>query len=84
MIVENKSTPIFGNVQEVQTFGVKSNNKAYQILSDSLYTYKIRAFIRELSCNAVDGHKELFRQTGSAPKYFDVEPPTILSMQWRI
>lgn len=37
-------------------FKVKLSPKAFHILSTQLYKHKIRAIIRELSCNAVDAH----------------------------
>jgi hypothetical protein len=41
---------------EQQSFTIKATAKSFQILSDSLYTNKIAAIVRELSCNAVDSH----------------------------
>lgn len=41
---------------ESKTFGIKSTNKAFEILSSKLYKDKIRAIIREVSCNAYDSH----------------------------
>ncbi len=41
---------------ESKTFGIKSTNKAFDILSSKLYKDKIRAIIREVSCNAYDSH----------------------------
>lgn len=38
------------------TFQIKATGKAFRILSDGLYSDKIRAVIRELSCNAYDAH----------------------------
>ncbi|CAM6053337.1 unnamed protein product [Sphagnum tenellum] len=37
-------------------FAIKASGKAFAILSGSLYRDKIRAIIRELSCNAYDAH----------------------------
>lgn len=50
---------------------LRANKKAYKILSSTVYKYKIRAIIRELSCNAIDGHKEAGNQNP-----FDVQLPT--------
>jgi hypothetical protein len=55
---------INGNNAEIQrndllkenAFKIKATGKAFQILSDGLYADKIRAVIRELSCNAFDAH----------------------------
>ena len=58
MIIEKDS-------QKVQTIGLNSTSgfkinataKAFAILSSGLYANKIRAIVRELSCNAYDSHK---------------------------
>lgn len=44
-----------GNVGE-QLFTIKATGKAFDILSSGLYSDKILAIIRELSCNAYDAH----------------------------
>jgi hypothetical protein len=38
------------------TFSITATGKAFRILSDGLYSDKITAVIRELSCNAYDSH----------------------------
>jgi len=40
------------------TFRIKTNAKAFQILSSGLYSDKIKAILRELSANAYDSHVE--------------------------
>ena len=55
---------ILDNVVEIESslqnpskqFTIKSSAKAFKILSDNLYSNKIKAIIRELSCNAYDAH----------------------------
>lgn len=47
---------VLGNVSEVGEFRIKNSAKAFAILSSGLYANKIRAIIRELSCNALDSH----------------------------
>ena len=39
-------------------FGIIFNAKMAKILSDGLYSDKIKSIIRELSCNAIDSHTE--------------------------
>jgi hypothetical protein len=51
-------------------FDISFNAKMAGILSDGLYSYKIRAIIRELSTNAVDSHKAAGHQ-----KPFDIHLP---------
>lgn len=41
---------------ETRAFNIKAGASAFKILSDSLYSDKITAIIRELSCNAIDSH----------------------------
>jgi hypothetical protein len=44
------------NVGEQKAFNIKSTAKAFKILSSNLYTDKVKAIVRELSCNAYDSH----------------------------
>lgn len=39
-----------------EKFKIAANAKTFKILSDSIYSNKIQAIIRELSCNAYDAH----------------------------
>lgn len=63
----------------VETFGVSAQNsfsinasaQAFSILSDGLYSDKIHAIIRELSCNAYDAHVA----AGHPEKPFNVQFP---------
>lgn len=47
---------ILSNVGEIGEFRIRNSAKAFSILSSGLYANKVRAIIRELSCNAVDSH----------------------------
>lgn len=47
---------ILSNVGSVNSFTIKATAKSFRILSDGLYANKIKAIIRELSCNALDSH----------------------------
>jgi hypothetical protein len=65
---------IVSNVGEIGEFRIRNSAKAFSILSSGLYANKVRAIIRELSCNAVDSHV-------AAGKYdlpFDVHLPNQL------
>lgn len=57
MILHNDNDVMLGSGFKSSKFRIKASAKAFQILSDKLYKYKIRAVIRELSCNAVDAHR---------------------------
>lgn len=54
------STPqneaVLSNVGEIGEFRIRNSAKAFNILSSGLYSNKIKAVIRELSCNALDAH----------------------------
>jgi hypothetical protein len=65
---------ILSNVGEIGDFKIKASAKAFNILSSGLYANKIRAIIRELSCNAVDSHVA----AGKQETPFDVHLPNQL------
>jgi hypothetical protein len=65
---------ILSNVGEIGEFRIRNSAKAFNILSSGLYANKIRAIIRELSCNAVDSHTA----AGNAGTPFDVHLPSTL------
>jgi hypothetical protein len=66
--------PILSNVGQVGEFRIRNSAKAFSILSSGLYANKIRAIIREYSCNAVDSHVE----AGRTETPFDVHLPNAL------
>ena len=65
---------ILSNVGEIGEFRIRNSAKAFNILSSGLYANKIRAIIRELSCNAVDSHTA----AGKQETPFDVHLPNQL------
>lgn len=65
---------ILSNVGEIGEFRIRNSAKAFNILSSGLYANKIRAVIRELSCNAVDSHVAAGRSTTP----FDVHLPNAM------
>ena len=65
---------ILSNVGEIGEFRIRNSAKAFNILSSGLYANKIRAVIRELSCNAVDSHTA----AGKQDTPFDVHLPNTL------
>jgi hypothetical protein len=72
-MVLNSSSETDGNFtnEESTGFSIKASAKAFKILSDSLYTNKILAVVRELSCNAYDAHVAV----GTPEKSFTVHLP---------
>lgn len=65
---------IMSNVGEIGEFRIRNSAKAFNILSSGLYANKIRAIVRELSCNAVDSHIA----AGKTDTPFDVHLPNQL------
>jgi hypothetical protein len=65
---------IMSNVGQIGEFRIRNSAKAFNILSSGLYANKIRAIVRELSCNAVDSHTAAGKQ--NTP--FDVHLPNSL------
>lgn len=62
-----------------QKFSMRMNSKAIKIMSSTIYKYKIRAIIRELSCNAIDGH-----MVAGNMGCFDVQLPTVIDPRFVI
>lgn len=54
-------------------FKMATSAKTYKIMSSTIYKYKIRAIIREISSNAIDGH-----MVAGNMNPFDVQLPTVL------
>lgn len=65
---------VLSNVGTTGEFKIRNSAKAFKILSDGLYSNKIRAIVRELSCNALDSHVG----AGKADVPFEVHLPTVL------
>jgi hypothetical protein len=76
MILNNtpQNEAILSNVGQVGEFRIRNSAKAFSILSSGLYANKIRAIIRELSCNAVDSHVA----AGKTSVPFDIHLPNLL------
>lgn len=75
MITRENISPVerSGIVGE-STFHIKANAKAFDILSSGLYSDKIKAVVRELSCNAYDAHVV----AGNADQPIEIHLPTQL------
>lgn len=76
MILNNapQNEAILSNVGQVGEFRIRNSSKAFSILSSGLYANKIRAIIRELSCNAIDSHTA----AGKLQTPFDIHLPNTL------
>lgn len=82
MIISNAPAheAVLSNVGEIGEFRIRNSAKAFNILSSGLYANKIRAIVRELSCNAVDSHTAADKQ--ATP--FDVHLPNQLDPTFSI
>lgn len=61
------------NVASESAFRIKTTAKAFDILSSGLYTDRILAVVRELSCNAYDAHV-----AANNPNPFEIHVPNSL------
>ena len=52
---EKKNTAVGGEFK-TSGFRIEASSKAFQLLSSNIYKYKVRAVIRELTCNALDAN----------------------------
>lgn len=64
---------------ETSNFQLKQSAKAFKVLSSNLYKHKIRAIVRELSCNADDAHVD-----AGNPDGFHIQAPTQLDPRFVI
>lgn len=70
----NREVTKIGTFKEENKYKVKNTPKMFKILSDGLYSDKILAVIREISCNAEDAHIA----AGKADIPIEVSLPTTL------
>ena len=56
LLDSNNTIERIGNITGDSQFKIKASKKAFSILSAQLYSNKILAVCREISCNAVDSH----------------------------
>jgi len=59
ILQEMKKDVSTGGLGEATNFRIQADAKAFNILSSNIYTDKIKAVIRELSCNAYDAHVDV-------------------------
>lgn len=75
-----RNVNVVGNLLEKRAAKIELNPIIFEILSGKIYSNKILAVIRELSCNAVDAHN----MAGNTNQPFDVQLPTLLEPVFRI
>lgn len=72
MLINTKSSPVeISSSLGTSSFSIAMNAKAFRTLSDTLYQNKIGSIVREISCNALDGHTA----NGNANQPFEVHLP---------
>lgn len=57
MKLKTEQSEIISSSSNKEDFKIKSSAKSFQILSNNLYSDKIKAVCREYLCNAIDAHK---------------------------
>lgn len=70
---------ILGSAGATSKFKIAASAKAFKILSSGLYKNKIRAVVRELTCNVVDAHK-----LNGTKDAFEIKAPTQLDPRFII
>lgn len=78
--VINKTNTQVGSSAQPRQFAIAANEQSFATLSSGLYNDKIRAIIRELSCNAWDAHV----MANKSDKPFEIHLPTDLEPFFRI
>lgn len=74
MKVEHTGSEVVStSTRQARKFGVNQGAQMFKVLSDSLYSDKVRAIIRELSCNAWDAHVA----AGKPDVPFEIHLPTV-------
>ncbi|MHB1826568.1 MAG: ATP-binding protein [Steroidobacteraceae bacterium] len=74
------STLAEAGVEAQTSFGMEATSEAFRILSSGLYSDKISAVLREVSCNALDAHVV----AGTPDLPIEVQLPTVLDQTLRI
>lgn len=67
-------------VDSVSAFSMIVSGKSFNVLVSRLYSHKIRAVIREITCNAYDSHSK----AGNTDKPVEVKLPTIIDPTFEV
>lgn len=79
MKATTRDNVLYSELANEHSFTMEMSPKAFYVFSSQLYKNKIRAIIRELSCNAVDAHKEV-----GTTESFEVKLPSYLNSEFWI
>lgn len=80
IVPETEKTIISSGISGAQEYKILANSKMMNILSNNIYSNKVRAVMRELSTNAYDSHVA----AGNKHLPFDVYLPTDLDLTFKI
>lgn len=71
MIPKQENLKVYSNSSNEKGFTINASREAFRILSSGLYSNKIQAIVRELSCNAYDSHV----MAGTPDRQFKIHLP---------
>lgn len=80
MKLRQEDNLVISNTNNEKRFTIAASAKAFKILSDSLYSRKIEAIVRELSCNAYDSHV----QAGYPERPFIITAPNMWQPEFSV
>lgn len=76
----SENTLITNTESSGRKYSIQSTGKAFQILSNALYQHKVKAVVREISCNAYDAHID----AGTTATPFTVSLPSKDDAHFRV
>ena len=76
----SENTLITNTEASGRKYSIQSTGKAFQILSNALYQHKVKAVVREISCNAYDAHID----AGTTSTPFTVSLPSKEDPHFRV
>lgn len=76
----SENTLITNTAASGRKYSIQSTGKAFQILSNALYQHKVKAVVREISCNAYDAHID----AGTTSTPFTVSLPSKEDPHFRV
>lgn len=76
----SENTLITNTESSGRKYSIQSTGKAFQILSNALYQHKVKAVVREISCNAYDAHID----AGTTATPFTVSLPSKEDPHFRV
>lgn len=75
-----RNNTLVSSVNNTTSFKMKTSRETFEIFSSQIYEHKIRAIIRELSCNAYDAHVD----AGKREQPFRIHFPTVFEPYFEV